>query len=395
MSNLARKAVFWALLTVFLGAGIPLAFYSCGYRLRFDTFEITRSGGIYVKTVPGDAKIFLDGRPIKNNSGILNSGTFINGLTPGKYELSIKKENYLPFTANAEVIPLQADPFEKLVLVPDSFNSLMTGNISDLNVSSGEIIISDGAGKLRYKDKIIAGEKFESFIADNKSVITSIEKEGEKIYFKVSLENPKASTNINEIFWTLKSSKLSLPGKVPVKAIIPHPFDSNRVIISTEAALYVVDLKQFSIEKTGDEADVILKGGSSIYLIRNGSLEYYNLTLRTRSTVIGINDYQKISVSPNGKNIALLWEKNILEIYNTDKKESLRFDLKNQGNIRDIFWHKSSNHIFILSDKGLSFLCTDKERLVPQTIYEDAEKSAYSDGQLYVLSNKEIKTLKF
>jgi hypothetical protein len=100
-------------------------------------------------------------------------------------------------------------------------------------VKGGQAITKDSAGKLRYDGQIITGEQFEFFTADRKSVVTSVSSEGERVYFLVSLANPKASTNINEIFWNLKNIKLALPGEVPVVAMAPHPYDSDKVILST------------------------------------------------------------------------------------------------------------------------------------------------------------------
>jgi tricorn protease-like protein len=220
-------------------------------------------------------------------------------------------------------------------------------------------------------------------------------RESGKVYFHVSLANPKASTNINDIFWTLKSSKLKLPGEVSVQAISPHPFDKDKFIISTKASIYVVDIKQLSISQNGEGTSRIIKEGSSIYMIREDSLDSYNVTLRTSSPVIGIKDADKISVSPNGRKIAILWKSSVLEIYDTDTKRSLRFDISDIGYINDLFWHKTSAHMFLTAGSDLYFAHVEKEGLSPQKIYEGMTKAIYSDGQLYVLSNKEVKTLKF
>jgi hypothetical protein len=56
MSNHARKAVFWTLFAVFIAAGVPLVLLSAGYRFVFDTFTITRSGGLYVRSIPPTPK---------------------------------------------------------------------------------------------------------------------------------------------------------------------------------------------------------------------------------------------------------------------------------------------------------------------------------------------------
>lgn len=396
MSNHARKAIFLVLLAVFFLAGAPIALYSCGYRFRFDTLKITQSGGIYVKSEPGDARIFLDGKEIKNESGILNSGTFIKGLIPDKYDLEVVKEGYIPFKATAKVMPLQADPFEKIILVPDKSELYFSGDILDFYINSGELITIDRTGKMRYGNQIISGQNFEAFTADGKGIITSIISGGEKIFFHVSLSNPKVSTNINEIFWNLKISRLKLPGRVSVKAVSPHPFDQYKFVVSTKTALYILDAKQSSITRSGEGAKAITREGPSIYLQREGSFDSFNVTLKTSSSIMGTEGAGKITVSPNNKKTALLWDTGIFEIYDMDGKKSLRFDFKEIQPIKDIFWHKSSSHVFILTESGnLLFLQADKETLPFQLIAKGARKAEYSDGKLYVLSDREIRTLKF
>jgi hypothetical protein len=395
MSNHARKAVFWALFAVFIAAGVPLVLLSAGYRFRFDTLSLTRSGGLYVRSIPSDAEIHIDGKPTPNDSGILNSGTFVTGLTPGKYSLEVSKKGYHPFKATAEIIPLQADSFEKLTLVPEAYSQYLSGDIADFYIKGGETVTKDTAGKLRYGGQIITGEKFEFFTADRKSAVTSVLRDGERVYFLISLGNPRVSTNINEIFWNLKSIKLDLPGEVPVMAMAPHPYDSDRVILSTKAALYIVDLKSLNITRNGEGVDRIIQENSSVFLVRNESLVGFNVTLKTSSPIIGLEGHSILSISPNGRKAAILWESGVLEIYDMDSKKSLRFDIKDIRGIRDIFWHKGSGYVFIRSEGGLYFLYIEKENMEPAMIYDSLEQARYSDGELFVLSNREIRTSRF
>ncbi|MFA5052543.1 MAG: PEGA domain-containing protein [Parcubacteria group bacterium] len=384
-----------ALIAVFITAGVPLVFFSCGYRFSLSTLKITKSGGLYVRSVPPDAKIYVDRKPVTNSSSILSSGTLINGLTPGKYELKVTKDGYYAFLAEAEIIPLQASSFGGLVLAPTVYNSYLTGDISDFYIQGSETIVEDSAGKLRYKNQVIPGEQFGFFTADGKSVVTSVSGDGERIYLLISLSNPRASTNINEVFWSLKSSKLGFIGEVPVQAIAPHPYDPDKLLVSTAARLYAVDIKNMAITIMGNGAEKILPGNPSVILLSNNSLINYNLTLKTRTPIMGVENARIISVSPNGRKIATLWENKTLEIYDATDKKSLRFNLSGLNDIKDIFWHKGGNYLFVLADNNVYFVYAEKEGINPQIIYEGAEKAVYSDGGLYVLSQGEIKTSKF
>jgi hypothetical protein len=375
--------------------GIPLVLFTAGYRFLPHSLSVTRSGGLYVKSIPSDAEIYIDGKPIPNDSGILNSGTFVTGLTPGKYKLRVNKNGFYPFEAVTEINPLQADSFEKLFLAPLAYTSYFRGDIENFYAEGGAIIIKESSGKLKYNGQIIAGESFEFLSIDHKSAITSSFIGGQQFYFLVPLSNLKASTNINELFRSLKSSKLGLPGQVPIVAIAPHPYDGNKIILSTNAAFYIVDLKSLDISISEEKAEKIIQEDHSVFTIRDGALFEYNIILKNFSPVMDIHESEVVSISPNGEKIAVLWKNRTLEIYDMDTKKSLRFDLSEISEIKDIIWHKSSGYVFIHSGDDLYFLYIEKENMKPQLIYEDIEKTDYSEGELFVLARKEIKTSKF
>jgi hypothetical protein len=395
MSNHVRKVVFLALLAVFFVSGIPLVLFAAGYRLLPNSLSITRSGGLYVKSVPQDAQIYIDEKHVPNNSGILNSGTFVTGITPGKYDLRVEKDGYYPFEAVAEINPLQADSFEKLILAPTDYASSLRGDIKDFYAEGGETIIKESSGRLRYKGQIITGEDFEFLSADRKSLVTSSLINNQRFYFLISLSNLSASTNINEVFWNLKSSKLNLPGQVPIVTMAPYPYDGNKVILSTKAAFYIMDLKSLDINISEEKAEKIIQENYSVFTIRNNGLFEYNTILKSLSPIMDIFGSTIISISPSGRKIGVLWLDKTLEIYDLDLKRSLRFNLNGLGEIKNIFWHKSSGYVFIQSDNSLYYLYVEKENIKPQLIYEGLKKADYSDGRLFVLGQTEIKTSKF
>jgi tricorn protease-like protein len=167
------------------------------------------------------------------------------------------------------------------------------------------------------------------------------------------------------------------------------------VILSTRAALYIVDLKSLSITRNGDGAERIIQENSSVFLVRDGSLVGFNVTLKTSYPIMDVQDYSILSISPNGKKAAVLWDNKTLEIYDMDADKSLRFDLSDLYGIKDIFWHKASGYVFILSGNSLHYLYIEKENMEPSVIYEGLEQAKYSDGELFTLSGREIKTSRF
>jgi tricorn protease-like protein len=109
-------------------------------------------------------------------------------------------------------------------------------------------------------------------------------------------------------------------------------------------------LKSLSITRNGDGAERIIQENSSVFLVRDGSLVGFNVTLKTSYPIMDVQDYSILSISPNGKKAAVLWDNKTLEIYDMDADKSLRFDLSDFYGIKDIFWHKASGYVFILSE---------------------------------------------
>jgi len=392
MSNRSRRLVFLALLVAFFIVGVPLALYSYGYRLDIRSYSVSESGGIFIRSIPADAEIEIDGKEIKNESGILNTGTFVKGLIPKKYAISVSKEGYQPIEIVAEVTPFEATSFDKLLLIPDIDQLLIAGKFIDLIAGEEFIATEDEVGRIKFENQVIPGQKAIAFTADRKSILTESEKPG--VYLLVNLAKPKSSLNINETFWSLKSSKLKLPGETPIRVIIPHPYEPNKFIISTRSALYLLDVKQLSISMIGDGVEKIASSGNSAALIRGGEASLYNFTMKSVSPLISVAGAKQTAFSEGGSKLAILWQTNVLEIYDIRKKTSLRFSIKSMAPSGKMEWHKDEDHIFLSGAAGIYFLETDNEVFKPELIVSGSDKFDYGKDGLYFLSTDGIRQLK-
>lgn len=105
---------------MFIVAGTGLVLYAQGWRLDFKTFTPTKVGGIYIRSFPAGAEITLDGKEIKNKSGLIQSGTLIGNLFPGSYRLKLAAPGFKPLQRNISVQPSLVTELDKLVLIPKS-----------------------------------------------------------------------------------------------------------------------------------------------------------------------------------------------------------------------------------------------------------------------------------
>lgn len=392
MSNRSRKVLFLILLLSFFIIGVPLALYSYGYRLDINRYSVSESGGIFIRSLPGDATIKIDGEDIKNESGILNVGTFVRGLSPKKYLLSISRDGYRPIDIVTEVRPFKAASFDKLILIPETDHLALPGKFSDFIADSGLMVTEDETGRIKFEGQTIAGQKVITFTSDNKSVLTKSES---GVYLLTSLAKPKSALNISEVFWELKSSKLDLSGKTPITAIVPHPYESNKFLISTKASLYLTDIKQGSISMIGNGTDKLLLSDNSVALVNKNEVALYNFGLKSITPLISTVRAKQVSFSKEGQKMAILWQNDTLEIYDMREKRSLRFPIKNTYPSGKIEWHKDDDHVFISGAAGVYFLETDNEVFKPELIIPYPTSFGYADDGLYFIAQDGIRQLRF
>lgn len=119
MTLRTRRKIFYTLVALFFVLGTGVVLYAQGWRLDFSTWRFEKIGGIYVHSYPGDATIYLNGKPVPNDAGFLSPGTLISDLLPRTYNVSLKATGYDTWQEQASVMPAQVVQFKYAVLVPD------------------------------------------------------------------------------------------------------------------------------------------------------------------------------------------------------------------------------------------------------------------------------------
>src|SRR3989344_8596314 len=94
MTVKTRRILFYVLFFLFIVFGSALSAYSLGIKLDFRTLSLSGTGGIYLKSEPPDAYIFLDGKQVENQDGLLQSGTLIDNLVENFYHVTVTKNGY-------------------------------------------------------------------------------------------------------------------------------------------------------------------------------------------------------------------------------------------------------------------------------------------------------------
>lgn len=119
MTIKTRRKLLWLSILLFLLAAPPIVLYSTGWRLTSD-FKIKRVGGLFIAVPEAGAVFYLDGRPIKNTN-FLQSGVFIQELTPGAHSIMVSKDGFWPWTKKLEVAE-SAVAEAKAFMLPQNIN---------------------------------------------------------------------------------------------------------------------------------------------------------------------------------------------------------------------------------------------------------------------------------
>ncbi len=130
MTLRTRRKIFYTLVALFFVLGSGVVLYAQGWRLDFSTWRPEKVGGIYVRSYPSNATIYLNGQPIQNSSGFLSPGTLISDLLPRTYDVSLKAAGYDDWQENAAVAPSQVVQYKYAVLVPSVAAPAPSGTVN-------------------------------------------------------------------------------------------------------------------------------------------------------------------------------------------------------------------------------------------------------------------------
>jgi len=112
MTRKTRRFIFYAFLFVFLIIVPMIVFYASGYSFDWEKKTLVATGGIYLKSLPSRAEIYIDNKP-KGSTAKL-----IKHLLPKIYEISVIKDGYYPWKKNLTAEPQLVTKAKNILLVP-------------------------------------------------------------------------------------------------------------------------------------------------------------------------------------------------------------------------------------------------------------------------------------
>lgn len=160
MTRTTRRLVFYIFIVIFLLATPPTIFYAMGYSFDWQKKVLVKTGGLYLKSSPADAKIILDD---KNNK---TTPRLISRLLPKTYKISVEKNGYFSWEKNLEVRPQLVVEARNILLFPKNIfpEKVATTSLTiadflrspeeNIKIAQAANIASSTAGWLLYQDNL-------------------------------------------------------------------------------------------------------------------------------------------------------------------------------------------------------------------------------------------------
>ncbi len=348
METRQRKLAL-ALMVFFFGVfGVYILLRAQGWIIDSKNLKLVKTGGIFLKFHPDNAKITINGIPKKTSASLIDSGTIIKNLIPKEYLVTVSKPGFKNWEKNFEVQPGLVNSASQIKLLKENLteSAIFDFKIEDFWLTKNGLVYKTPDGKIRLGNDILRGESLVSNDLSSNKLIT--EKNG--TYFLINLDTPSSVLNINEIFNGLKNRQLHLPGKVSIKFISPHPFSHEKIIIASVNSLYLLDPQKVDLEMIAalkNPEFFAVSGDNVIIFQKNGELKFINLILKkSNSYLISLPSIiNQFMASKDNKVFFLLNDQNELVFYNRNENKLLEIG----KNIKEFTLQEDDKRIAMIS----------------------------------------------
>jgi len=367
MKNWQRKILFFSLCLIFLIFGPILVFYSLGYRFDFEKRKVTKTGGVFIKAIPKEVEVSIDGK-IKKRTDSFFGSLLIDNLLPKKYKVRVTKEGYFPWEKELEVEEEKVTEVKNLILFPENLNFYQI--LSDIDQFW---ILPNG------KELILKEKNEEQWVLKSYSLEKKIKS------YLLSEEDFKKETEFLGLNFNENSEQIEIQLKIEeeiknfllnLKKIPPQIREKEEEIIPENVICFKkIEESEYFFENSG----YLLKNGRRLNnepfsLIGDCRLRIFNdwVFLETQGALYFLKDAQfekifenlkGIEPSPGSKKLAIFSDYEIW-LFENGKNDFLnRFSEK----IDKVYWFNEDYLILIFQNK-IKLLETDKRDKI--NVYE-------------------------
>ena len=419
------KRIIILIFSVLFCVGCTLAIlYSQGYRFDFRNKKFIKTGGLFLKTIPRQSEVYLDGK-FKKKTNILFGEVFFNNLIPRKYKITIQKEGYFPWEKSLEVKSGVVTEAKKIILFPKNLEFLALDSkikeftfspdtkkiaLQKINKMGWEVYLfylrDNSCQKLVTESdlKKIISKKYPSELKlskiiwspDSTKIILQLNTKQKTKYFLKDLSNPANEViylphlnNTREVFFnplnhqelffiktinntpTLFKTKYqenNLPELIATSTVTYTPFSKNIYYLDKRGLLYKIDLTKDRRETLTNFAFSLNKGSkykieiihNELFLRENDVLYRLNPDSRELEKISGA--VNKLKISPDSKKLMIANDSEI-QIFFLEDILSQQPERKKQEKVFLARFSQKINDIFWLNNDYLIFTTSDKIKI--------------------------------
>lgn len=140
MTRLTRRVIFYGLVAIFVLITPPIIFYAMGYSFDWQTASLVQTGGFYLKSLPADSTILIDGKNKKT------APRLISRLVPKTYSVALVKNGFSVWQKNLTIEPRLVVEARNIILfpeniIPEKIPGNVTSTIPDWLASSQDLLL--------------------------------------------------------------------------------------------------------------------------------------------------------------------------------------------------------------------------------------------------------------
>lgn len=327
MNKNQRRIFFFTMVIIFLIIGPSLFMYSQGYRFDIKKFQFVETGGLYIKTFPEEARLYINNEYI-NKTSFFTRDILVQNLLPDSYEIKIEKDGYHIWEKSLEIESKKVTEAKYVILFNKDNNFReIEENISNFYHDGNQIFFINNLNELflyssdkieRILDATQLPDNIEemSFLSNENIIIRT----STGLYYLLDVEN--------------KKTKLIRSFNIDSKNINNR---NNKLIYQFNNSIYEVDPKEDSPKLLSrDRVDAFTVEQNSIIALReNQIIKLYDLT-RPEELLYSFEDYKnnynyqivfiekELFIIENNRNLYLLNK----ETNSFDKKIETTTDLE-------------------------------------------------------------------
>lgn len=117
LAKSTRRKIFYTMALLFMVFVPLILLYSRGYIFNFKKSGLELTGGIFVKIVQPDVKVFVNSN-LENETSFISRGTLITGLLPRRYAVRAEKNGFQPWEKAVRVNDEEVVEFRNVLLPP-------------------------------------------------------------------------------------------------------------------------------------------------------------------------------------------------------------------------------------------------------------------------------------